>query len=323
MPHPSHSTPVWRTYLTPGTLLPRGRFVWWYTLLGLLVLSLGVLGTAWLQHLWEEQDSPLQHAGVLLLGPTFIIAALLPPLLASRRIEAQDYPAPKGLLAWRIGMMLAMTLLIQLMVAAFEAFVPGARAASETVAYSLNLGQGFWPDTAMVLAIAILAPLGEEWLFRGLFFRSLRDGLARWMPLRRSSAIGIALSSLLFAIVHIGDGQITQWPALFVMGVLLALTYEWTGSLLAPMLVHALNNSFALLVMTAQPDVTFSSDWLLLLAACSPLILLGLCGLLLRMLPSASAEPPQTINPPPLPFQPMCVAERQSSGPRPPPAANR
>ena len=193
MPHPSHSTPVWRTYLTPGTLLPRGRFVWWYTLLGLLVLSLGVLGTAWLQHLWEEQDSPLQHAGVLLLGPTFIIAALLPRLLASRRIEAQDYPAPKGLLAWRIGMMLAMTLLIQIIVAAFEAFVPGARAASETVAYSLNLGQGFWPDAAMVLAIAILAPLGEEWLFRGLFFRSLRDGLARWMPLRRSSAIGIAL----------------------------------------------------------------------------------------------------------------------------------
>ena len=175
----------------------------------------------------------------------------------------------------------------------------------------------------MVLAIAILAPLGEEWLFRGLFFRSLRDGLARWMPLRRSSAIGIALSSLLFAIMHIGDGQITQWPALFVMGVLLALTYEWTGSLLAPMLVHTLNNSFALLIITAQPDVIFSSDWLLLLAACSPLILLGLGGLLLRMLPSAPAEPPQTIKPPPLPFQPMRVAERQSSGPRPPPAANR
>ena len=323
MPHPSHSTPTWRTYLTPGTLLPRGRFVWWYTLLGLLVLSLGVLGTAWLQHLWEEQDSPLQHAGVLLLGPTFIIAALLPPLLASRRIEAPDYPAPKGLLVWRVGMVLAMTLLIQIIVAAFEAFVPGARAASETVAYSLNLGQGFWPDAAMVLAIAILAPLGEEWLFRGLFFRSLRDGLARWMPLRRSSAIGIALSSLLFAIMHIGDGQITQWPALFVIGVLFVLTYEWTGSLLAPMLVHTLNNSFALLIITAQPDVIFSSDWLLLLAACSPLILLGLGGLLLRMLPSAPAEPPQTIKPPPLPFQPMRVAERQSSGPRPPPAANR
>ena len=46
-------------------------------------------------------------------------------------------------------------------------------------------------------------------------------------------------------------------------------------------------------------------------------------SLLLRMLPSAPAEPPQTIKPPPLPFQPMRVAERQSSGPRPPPAANR
>ena len=72
MPHPSHSTPTWRTYLTPGTLLPRGRFVWWYTLLGLLVLGLGVLGTAWLQHLWEEQDSPWQHAAVLLLALVFM-----------------------------------------------------------------------------------------------------------------------------------------------------------------------------------------------------------------------------------------------------------
>ena len=317
MPHPSHSTPVWRTYLTPGTLLPRGRFVWWYTLLGLLVLSLGVLGAAWLQHLWEKQNSPWQHAAVLLLGPTFIIAALLPPLLASRRIEAPDYPAPKGLLVWRVGMVLAMTLLIQIIVAAFEAFVPGARAASETVAYSLNLGQGFWPDAAMVLAIAILAPLGEEWLFRGLFFRSLRDGLARWMPLRRSSAIGIALSSLLFAIMHIGDGQITQWPALFVMGVLLALTYEWTGSLLAPMLVHALNNTFALIATRALPGMQLSADWIFFLAASAPVIVAMVGTQLLHRLPQMPAPSPF----PACSIQP--TAGRQSPGPTHPPDSSR
>ena len=294
-----------RAYMRFGTLLPRGRFVWWYCITGALVLVGGILFASLLQGAEHESNAATHHVNMLLVGIIFILAALLPPWLNTQRVYAQDFPAPKGLLGWRMGVVVAMMALIQIVMALFEALTPNARAASEQVARSLQLGLGFWPDVAIVLAVAVMAPLSEELLFRGLFYRSLRDGLARWMPLRFSGSMGVVLSSLLFTVMHVGDGQITQWPALFIMGVLLALTYEWTGSLLAPMLVHALNSTFALFAMLSLPDVRFSSHWIELLTACSPLLVLAL-GWLLRLLPQAPssrlAHPlAHAVEPPPLP----------------------
>ncbi|MDO4794646.1 MAG: type II CAAX endopeptidase family protein [Brachymonas sp.] len=282
---------VWRARLAPGYLLPRGRFAWWYFLLALLLLVPGTVGLGFVEYVWSvwAEHSAWQHVSVLLYAPLFIAVALLTPWLASRRVEASDFPAPKGLLGWHMGVVMGITITIQIVVNVFEAIVPGARAASEQVALSLGLGASVISDVALVLAVAVLAALGEEWLFRGLLFRSLRDGLARWLPLPVTSGIGALVSSLLFAVVHVGDGQITQWPALFIMGVLLALAYEWTGSLLAPMLVHALNNTLALFVMLSIPGVQLSSSWLLGLAAVSPGIALALGRLLLRRLPAVRA----------------------------------
>lgn len=291
----SNPAPIspWRARLVPGHLLPCGRFAWWYALLGLLLLVLGAVGVGFVEYAWGVwmAHSPWQYASLLLYAPLFIATALLTPWLASRRLEAADFPAPKGLLGWHIGMVIGMTIAIQIVVNAFEALVPGARAASEEVALSLGLGASVISDVALVLAVAVLAALGEEWLFRGLFFRSLRDGLARWLPLPVTSGLGALISSALFAVVHVGDGQITQWPALFLMGVLLALTYEWTGSLLAPMLVHTLNNTLALFVMQDIPGVQFSHPGLLVLAAVSPLLLLVMGRFLLRLLPGSATLP--------------------------------
>ena len=302
------TAPSWSSRLIPGTLLPHGRFAWWYFLLGLIVLAGGIVGAAWIQTRWMTQAGISQHLGFMLYGPIFIGTALLTPVLASGRLSRHDYPAPDRLPHWRWGVVGAMSVVVQIAVAMFEFIVQGARGASETVARSLGLGQAPWSDVAVVLAVTVMAPLGEELLFRGLFFRSLRDGLARWLPLPWGAGLGIVFSSLLFAVVHVGDGQITQWPALFIMGVLLALTYEWTGSLLAPMLVHALNNTFALLVTLTLPEVTFSAEWLLMLTLSAPLIVAGSGTLLLRHLPLPTTPPPlprpAAAPPPPGPAHP-------------------
>ncbi|MDO4769062.1 MAG: type II CAAX endopeptidase family protein [Brachymonas sp.] len=349
--NPAPASP-WRTRLVPGHLLPRGRFAWWYFALALLLLALGVVGLGFVEYVlsvWAEH-SPWQHASVLLYAPLFIATALLTPWLASRRLEATDFPAPQGLLGWRMGVVIGITITIQIVVNVFEVVVPGARAASEEVALSLGLGESVISDVALVLAVAMLAALGEEWLFRGLLFRSLRDGLARWLPLPVTSGIGMVASSALFAVVHVGDGQITQWPALFLMGVLLALAYEWTGSLLVPMLVHALNNTLALFVMLEVPGVELSSPWLLGLAGASPLMVLVLGRFLLCRLPAAKPTDPSSpaavpnqaqmavaseasLAPPPLPqpatppaaadWPPDVPPSAPPSAPTPPPAANR
>lgn len=92
----------------------------------------------------------------------------------------------------------------------------------------LNIGVG-------VIAIAIIAPLIEELLFRGLLQRSLMP----YMP----AGGAIALSAFVFAAVHM---QLLALPALMALGAAFGLIYHITGSLRTTIILHMLNNMMAL-----------------------------------------------------------------------------
>ena len=100
------------------------------------------------------------------------------------------------------------------------------------------------PGIGMLLAFALvgslLAPIGEELLFRGLILRGLQE---RWR-LRTGSAI--VISSLLFALIHVSPLALLP---LFCIGTAFAIVRVRTGSLWIPIGMHAANNavSFALL----------------------------------------------------------------------------
>ncbi len=98
------------------------------------------------------------------------------------------------------------------------------------------------PDTVfnnamLFLAVAVLAPITEEFLFRGL----LQNSLTKHMP----AIAAILLSSAIFAAVHL---QLTAFPALMVLGAGFGLIYHLTGSLRVNILLHVINNSAALLL---------------------------------------------------------------------------
>ena len=63
-------------------------------------------------------------------------------------------------------------------------------------------------------------------------------------PCRRSPIPAALLSSLLFAAVH---GSLTALVPLFVLALVLCWVYERSGSLVAPVVVHMLNNATSLL----------------------------------------------------------------------------
>ena len=90
----------------------------------------------------------------------------------------------------------------------------------------------------VVVIITMLAPLCEEFLFRGYIFRSLRN----W----HGFAPAAIITGLIFGGVHIGSSPIGYALPLAAFGFGLCLLYEWTGSLLPCMALHACNNSFAL-----------------------------------------------------------------------------
>lgn len=92
-----------------------------------------------------------------------------------------------------------------------------------------------------ILVIAVLTPLWEEVLFRGAFL----DGFSRrFRPLP-----AVLLSAALFAAVHL---VVVGFAYLFVLGIALALLRRFHRNLWAPILLHAVNNGLAvLLILTA------------------------------------------------------------------------
>ncbi|HCN29299.1 MAG TPA: hypothetical protein DIT64_11225 [Verrucomicrobiales bacterium] len=124
--------------------------------------------------------------------------------------------------------------------------------------------QSFWPEMqaqeavrafrdsddpvargALVLAAVVVAPLVEELAFRGFIYGFLKRFTDGWFA--------ALCSSLLFAVAHFHVGSL--FP-LALLALILCAAYEITGSLLAPMLMHALFNTTSLLLLVYAPEMT-------------------------------------------------------------------
>lgn len=96
----------------------------------------------------------------------------------------------------------------------------------------------------IILAVAI-APLWEEFVFRFLIYGVVRRYFGRFA--------GLAINALLFAAVH---AHLPSFGPLLVLGTCLTIAFEWTGSILVPMTMHALFNSFTLILLAFPQLVT-------------------------------------------------------------------
>jgi hypothetical protein len=115
----------------------------------------------------------------------------------------------------------------------------------EDITRDLGLDDGGLAAIAGGALVVVAAPLSEEIFFRGFMYGGLRRRLAPW-----AAAL---VSGLVFGMLHFtGPDSIGVIPPLAVLGALLALLYERTGSLWPPILLHAVNNALALVVLTSS-----------------------------------------------------------------------
>ncbi|MBP3196404.1 MAG: CPBP family intramembrane metalloprotease [Butyrivibrio sp.] len=94
------------------------------------------------------------------------------------------------------------------------------------------------PMWVMIFAIGILGPFVEEIVFRGVILQSYQ---------RTGRIVGsIVLSSVMFGMMHLNFNQFAYGT---VMGVMLALLVEATGTVLTSFIAHALFNTVEVIMM--------------------------------------------------------------------------
>lgn len=89
---------------------------------------------------------------------------------------------------------------------------------------------------AVALSAVVLAPLQEEFIFRGYLYPVLKR--------YGGPALGVLVNAALFAGIHL---HLPSFAGLFVLATCLTLAYEWTGSLLVPMAMHSMFNSLTVI----------------------------------------------------------------------------
>ena len=93
------------------------------------------------------------------------------------------------------------------------------------------------PIILSLISVIIIAPIAEEFLFRGFLYSQLkRTKLGPWGA--------ITLSSLLWTVIHF-QYEILILIVLFVFGMFLGYVRMAYNSLSLPIILHAMNNTFA------------------------------------------------------------------------------
>lgn len=119
-----------------------------------------------------------------------------------------------------------------------------------------------------ILSYGILAPLGEEVVFRGVVYGQLRKVM--------KAPFAIVLSGLAFGLFH---GNLVQAVYATVIGILLALVYELYGTLIAPMVFHGIANLFVYIML----DLTSFGGAFLTPAACAVFLVLSAVSVILMV----------------------------------------
>jgi len=92
------------------------------------------------------------------------------------------------------------------------------------------------------LVVILVAPVCEELFFRAFLYRVLRLRMAVWLA--------AGLDGLVFGLVHASSTSLTALPILAFLGIVFCYVYERTGTLLATIALHALNNTISYGVAT-------------------------------------------------------------------------
>lgn len=150
---------------------------------------------------------------------------------------------------WRKGLffvfgVLLLALPVIYMVQLVTYYFSGPHTAPQAIVNFL-LESSDWKERIVICVAAVFAaPITEELIFRGCLYGVMRKYAGR--------SIAMVGTSALFALIH---GHVPSLPGLFLLAIVLSLIYEATGSLWAPISLHAAFNGFTILIALFWPGL--------------------------------------------------------------------
>jgi membrane protease YdiL (CAAX protease family) len=201
-------------------------------LMGALVVGvIGVIGGADL----SDPTPAVNIAATIVQDLCFIAAAVLFASMAGRPLPAQFGLRPTPVLR-AIGLMALAFVAFYLVTVVWVAIVH-ADADDTKLPDELGVDRSTAAMLAAALLVSVVAPIAEEFFFRGFFFAALRNWKGVW-----PAAI---ITGLVFGSIHIGSAETALLLPLAFFGFVLCVLRERTGSLFPCIVLHSANNSLA------------------------------------------------------------------------------
>ena len=214
----------------------------------LLCFFLGLLIAGGLQKAGWAAFQPPDGYGAVLLGTLGFQGAtwvLIPIFLRQQRVgwrEVFDFRAPQ---LPRVLLVTGGITVLILLVAWSLQYISGIVLTrigwppeEQLVVTLLTNARLWWMQIYLGVFAVVLAPVAEEFIFRGLLYPFVKQ-----LGYPRTSLVGV---SLVFALIH---NDAAAFMSLFVLALALTWLYEKTDNLLAPITAHALFNAANLVLL--------------------------------------------------------------------------
>jgi membrane protease YdiL (CAAX protease family) len=209
-----------------------------------IVIGLGVLLPWRLVVSFDRQwliSLPVWVYWTIYIVPSLVWTLVFPIWIARRRSSAPLFVIPglsdcfketaAAIAAW-VAIFVSVTVVITV-----EFLIIGKAAIPPDVLEGIG-GSGNLASSIAFLVLAVtLGPISEELFFRAFLYNALR--------LRMPSVVALILQALVFGAMHAYG--IAHSIFAFLLGVGLALVYDWRKTLLTPILVHCIQDSIAAL----------------------------------------------------------------------------
>jgi uncharacterized protein len=183
-----------------------------------------------------EDPTPAMNIGGTILQDLFLIgAAVLFAGMAGRPTPAQFGLRPTPWLK-ALGWMVIAFVAFYIVTAAWVAIV-GGDPDDDKLPQELGVDRSTIALLAVAFLVSVVAPIAEEFFFRGFFYGALRN----WRGVLPAAII----TGLVFGGIHAGSSEVEFLLPLAVFGFLLCILRERTGSLYPCVVLHCANNSLA------------------------------------------------------------------------------